>query len=203
MNAQKFTQKSIAAINEAQNMAVEYQNPQIETIHLLCALLADGEGLIPQLLQKMGIDVQTARREAEAEAERLPRVSGSGREAGKIYVSQEVDKLLTDAERKADHMKDEYVSVEHIMLTMLEHPGSLKALFSRLGIEKNAFMNALQAVRGNTRVTSDAPESTYDVLNKYGSDLVELAKKNKLDPVIGRDSEIRNVIRILSRKTKK
>ncbi len=202
MNAQKFTQKSIAAINEAQNMAVEYQNPQIETIHLLCALLADGEGLIPQLLQKMGIDVQTARREAEAEAERLPRVSGSGREAGKIYVSQEVDKLLTDAERKADHMKDEYVSVEHIMLTMLEHPASLKALFSRLGIEKNAFMNALQAVRGNTRVTSDAPESTYDVLNKYGSDLVELAKKNKLDPVIGRDSEIRNVIRILSRKTK-
>ncbi len=202
MNAQKFTQKSIAAINEAQNMAVEYQNPQIETIHLLCALLADGEGLIPQLLQKMGIDVQTARREAEAEAERLPRVSGSGREAGKIYVSQEVDKLLTDAERKADHMKDEYVSVEHIMLTMLEHPGSLKALFSRLGIEKNAFMNALQAVRGNTRVTSDAPESTYDVLSKYGSDLVELAKKNKLDPVIGRDSEIRNVIRILSRKTK-
>ena len=202
MNAQKFTQKSIAAINEAQNMAVEYQNPQIETIHLLCALLADGEGLIPQLLQKMGIDVQTARREAEAEAERLPRVSGSGREAGKIYVSQEVDKLLTDAERKADHMKDEYVSVEHIMLTMLEHPGSLKALFSRLGIDKNAFMNALQAVRGNTRVTSDAPESTYDVLNKYGSDLVELAKKNKLDPVIGRDSEIRNVIRILSRKTK-
>ena len=202
MNAQKFTQKSIAAINEAQNMAVEYQNPQIETIHLLCALLADGEGLIPQLLQKMGIDVQIARREAEAEAERLPRVSGSGREAGKIYVSQEVDKLLTDAERKADHMKDEYVSVEHIMLTMLEHPGSLKALFSRLGIEKNAFMNALQAVRGNTRVTSDAPESTYDVLNKYGSDLVELAKKNKLDPVIGRDSEIRNVIRILSRKTK-
>ena len=202
MNAQKFTQKSIAAINEAQNMAVEYQNPQIETIHLLCALLADGEGLIPQLLQKMGVDVQTARREAEAEAGRLPRVSGSGREAGKIYVSQEVDKLLTDAERKADHMKDEYVSVEHIMLTMLEHPGSLKALFSRLGIEKNAFMNALQAVRGNTRVTSDAPESTYDVLNKYGSDLVELAKKNKLDPVIGRDSEIRNVIRILSRKTK-
>ena len=202
MNAQKFTQKSIAAINEAQNMAVEYQNPQIETIHLLCALLADGEGLIPQLLQKMGVDVQTARREAEAEAERLPRVSGSGREAGKIYVSQEVDKLLTDAERKADHMKDEYVSVEHIMLTMLEHPASLKALFSRLGIEKNAFMNALQAVRGNTRVTSDAPESTYDVLNKYGSDLVELAKKNKLDPVIGRDSEIRNVIRILSRKTK-
>ena len=132
----------------------------------------------------------------------MPRVSGSGREAGKIYVSQEVDKLLTDAERKADHMKDEYVSVEHIMLTMLEHPGSLKALFSRLGIEKNAFMNALQAVRGNTRVTSDAPESTYDVLSKYGSDLVELAKKNKLDPVIGRDSEIRNVIRILSRKTK-
>ena len=119
--------------------------------------------------------MQTARREAEAEAERLPRVSGSGREAGKIYVSQEVDKLLTDAERKADHMKDEYVSVEHIMLTMLEHPGSLKALFSRLGIEKNAFMNALQAVRGNTRVSSVAPESTYDVLNKYGSDLVELA----------------------------
>ncbi|MGN1059428.1 MAG: Clp protease N-terminal domain-containing protein, partial [Clostridia bacterium] len=202
MNAQKFTQKSLTAISEAQNLAVEYSSPQIEAIHLLYALLSDGEGLIPQLLQKMGVEPQNARRETEAEINRMPKVTGGSREAGKIYVSAEVDGILTEAERKAAHMKDEYVSVEHLMLAILDKPGQLKPLLTRLGIKKNEFMNALQAVRGNTRVTSDSPEDTYDVLKKYGTDLVELAKNNKLDPVIGRDQEIRNVIRILSRKTK-
>lgn len=202
MNAQKFTQKSLTAIAEAQNLAIEYQNPQIETVHLFAALVNDNEGLIPQLLQKMGIAAETARQAAAEEIGRMAKVSGGGREAGKVYVSAEVDKTLTEAERRAEHMQDEYVSVEHIMLALLEHPGSLKDLFARLGIKKNEFMSVLQSVRGNTRVTSDSPESTYDVLKKYGSDLVELAKNNKLDPVIGRDQEIRNVIRILSRKTK-
>ena len=202
MNAQKLTQKSIAAISEAQSLATEYQNPQIETIHLLYALLSDGEGLIPQLLQKMGVMPSEAREEAKKQLERLPHMSVSSREAGKVYVSSDVDKILAEAERKAEHMKDEYVSVEHIMLGILERPGDLKEMFERLGIKKNDFMNALQTVRGNRRVTSDSPEATYDVLKKYGSDLVELAKQNKLDPVIGRDQEIRNVIRILSRKTK-
>ncbi len=202
MNTQKLTQKSIAAVSKAQNLAIEYRNPQIETVHLLCALLADGEGLIPQLMQKMGVNPHNALQEAKKNLEQLPKVSGSGREAGTIYVSADVDKILTEAERKAEHMKDEYVSVEHLMLAILERPGELKELLSQLGIKKNEFMNALQTVRGNTRVTSDSPESTYDVLKKYGSDLVELARQNKLDPVIGRDQEIRNVIRILSRKTK-
>ncbi len=202
MNMHKLTQKTMSAITEAQSVAVEHQNQQIENIHLFYALLKDGEGLIPQLLQKMGIDPQWARKETETAMERLPKVSGSGREAGKIYVSGDADKVFAEAERKAEHMRDEYVSVEHLMLAMLEKPGSLKELFAKLGIKKDAFMTALQTVRGNTRVTSDTPESTYDVLKKYGSDLVELAKQNKLDPVIGRDQEIRNVIRILSRKTK-
>ncbi len=202
MNAQKLTQKSISAISEAQSLAMEYQNPQIETIHLLYALLSDREGLIPQLLQKMGVSLETAQQEAKGQLERLPHVSVSSREAGKVYVSADVDKILAEAERKAEHMKDDYVSVEHLMLGILERPGDLKEMLSRLGIKKNDFMSALQTVRGNRRVTSDSPEATYDVLKKYGSDLVELAKQNKLDPVIGRDQEIRNVIRILSRKTK-
>ncbi len=202
MNMQKLTQKTMSAISEAQNLAIDNQNQQIENAHVLYALLSDREGLIPQLIQKMGINPQEALQETEAFINRLPKVSGSGREAGKIYVSADVDKVFSEAERKAEHMKDDYVSVEHLMLAMLEKPGSLKDLFTKLSIKKNEFMTALQAVRGNTRVTSDTPESTYDVLKKYGSDLVELAKQNKLDPVIGRDQEIRNVIRILSRKTK-
>ncbi len=202
MNMQKLTQKTMSAISEAQSLAIENQNQQIENIHIFHALLADREGLIPQLMQKMGIDPQWALQETEMLVNRIPKVSGSGREAGKIYISADVDKVFAEAERKAEHMKDDYVSVEHLMLAMLEKPGDLKELFTKLGMKKNEFMSALQTVRGNTRVTSDTPESTYDVLKKYGSDLVELAKQNKLDPVIGRDQEIRNVIRILSRKTK-
>lgn len=203
MNMQKFTQKSLEAIQNAQNLAIEYQNMQIEPEHLLCALLADKSGLFPQLLVKMNIDVEALGNDVLAVVEGLPKVSGPGREEGKIYVSQDVDKILVESEKKAQHMKDEYVSVEHIALAILDRPtAALKKIFEQYRLQKNQFMNVLATVRGNTRVTSDSPESTYDVLAKYGSDLVELAKNHKLDPVIGRDSEIRNVIRILSRKTK-
>ena len=203
MNAQKFTQKSIEAIQDAQNLALENNNMQIEEEHLLCALLTQENGLIPQLLKKMEIDDKSVLGLTQNKIELLSRVTGPGREAGKIYVSQDVDRVLVSSEKEAERMKDEYVSVEHIMLALLEQPNTaLKDIFSHFGIDKNKFLSVLSTVRGNTRVTSDTPEETYDALSKYGQDLVALAKNNKLDPVIGRDSEIRNVIRILSRKTK-
>lgn len=203
MNAQKLTQKSLEAIQSAQNIAVSSDSPQIEQEHLLAALLSQEDGLIRQLLVKMNLNADAIAQAIDNEIARLPHVSGPGRENGKIYVSPEVDKNLAEAEKKAGQMKDDYVSVEHIMLAVLDHPNNrMKKLFQGFGIEKATFLDALAAVRGNTRVTSDSPESTYDVLKKYGSDLVELARQQKLDPVIGRDGEIRNVIRILSRKTK-
>ncbi|MDD6175908.1 MAG: AAA family ATPase, partial [Firmicutes bacterium] len=203
MNAQKFTQKSLEAIQEAQNLAIEYQNMQIEEAHLIASLLRQENGLIAQLMKKMEIDPEQLEAAAMAEVEKLPRVTGSGRESGKVYVSGAVDSALVQAEQTAEKMKDEYVSVEHLFLALLEHPDdAAQKLFARFGVEKNKFLAALQSVRGNTRVTSDSPEDTYDALAKYGQDLVELARNHKLDPVIGRDSEIRNVIRILSRKTK-
>ena len=203
MNAQKFTQKSLEALQNAQNLATEYQNMQIEQQHLLYALIAQEDGLIGQMLKKMEIDPAALLSDVRAEVERLPRVSGPGREQGKIYVSQEVDRALVQAEKLADRMKDEYVSVEHVMLALLENPnGALGQLLSRFRLTKDGFLSALVSVRGNTRVTSDTPEDTYDALKKYGTDLVEQARSQKLDPVIGRDNEIRNVIRILSRKTK-
>lgn len=203
MNAQKFTQKSLEAIQEAQNLAMSNHNMQIEEEHLVCALLQQQNGLIPQLLKKMGIDSVSVQQAVEEKISRIPGVTGPGREAGKIYVSGDVDAVLIAAEKEADRMKDEYVSVEHIMLAVLNRPNqAMQDVFQRFHIEKDAFLTALSSVRGNTRVTSDSPEETYDALSKYGQDLVELAKNQKLDPVIGRDSEIRNVIRILSRKTK-
>ncbi|HOH69411.1 MAG TPA: ATP-dependent chaperone ClpB [Sedimentibacter sp.] len=203
MNAQKFTQKSLEAIQDAQNIAIQNQNMQIEQEHLLYALVDQEGGLIGQLLFKMNIDTEQFKNKLKSIIDKMPRVSGPGREPGKVYVSQDVDRTLADAENQAERMKDEYVSVEHIMLSLLNNPKmSLKSLFNQFGFDKDKFLNSLSVVRGNTRVTSDTPESTYDVLAKYGSDLVELAKNNKLDPVIGRDSEIRNVVRILSRKTK-
>lgn len=203
MNAQKFTQKSLEAIQEAQNLAIENNNMQIEEEHLVSALLQQQNGLIPQLLKKMGADPDAVERAVQEKMARIPGVTGPGREAGKIYVSTDVDAVLTAAEKEADRMKDEYVSVEHLMLAILNRPNSaMQDVFQRFHIDKNAFLTALSSVRGNTRVTSDSPEETYDALSKYGQDLVELAKNHKLDPVIGRDDEIRNVIRILSRKTK-
>ena len=203
MNAQKLTQKSLEAVQAAQALATEYQNMQIEEQHLACALLSQQNGLIAQLLRKMNVDTDAMLAQLTRLVEKLPKVSGPGRPMDKIYVSSDVDRVLNEAERQAQHMKDEYVSVEHLMLSLIENPNNdLKEIFRVFGVEKNKFMEALATVRGSARVTSDNPEETYDALKKYGSDLVEQARNHKLDPVIGRDAEIRNVIRILSRKTK-
>ena len=203
MNAQKFTQKSLEAIQAAQDLTIENQNMQMEEVHLLIALLEQDQGLIPQLLLKMELPAQDIAARARRVLGSLSKVSGPGREAGKIYISAPMDVMLTEAEKTAEHMKDEFVSVEHLFLSMLEHPdGTVRDIFKEFHIEKNAFLKVLATVRGNTRVTGDSPESTYDALKKYGADLVEQARSKKLDPIIGRDDEIRNVIRILSRKTK-
>ena len=203
MNAEKLTQKSAEAIRTAQALAQEYGNPQIEQIHLLCALLSDEAGLIPQLLSSMGLTLPSFMAAAKDLLERQPRVSSSGHEAGKVYISTDTDKALNRAEKTAGEMKDEFISVEHLFLGLLDTAGrELSKLFSDYRVTREGVLQALTAVRGNQRVTSDNPEETYDALKKYGSDLVERARQNKLDPVIGRDDEIRNVIRILSRKTK-
>ena len=203
MNMEKFTKKSLEAIREAQQVAIEHQNMQIDQQHLLYALTAQQEGLIPQLFTALNIEPQRVLSACEREIERIPKVSGPGRDPEKVYISQSVDAALNEAEKQAEHMKDEYVSVEHIVLALMEKPnGVLKRLFSELGLTRDAFLKQLQAVRGNARVTSDQPEDTYDALKKFGTDLTDLARKQKLDPVIGRDAEIRNVIRILSRKSK-
>ena len=203
MNMNQFTQKSLAAIQGAQDIAVEHGNQQIEQEHLLLALLSDEQGFIPQLLSAMGMTVPGFTAAVTAQVEKLPKVSGGGREAGQVYIAQDVDKALKAAESTAQSMKDEYISVEHIFLGLLDSANrSLKELFRTYNVTKEKVMQALASVRGNQRVTSDNPEETYDALKKYGTDLVERARQNKLDPVIGRDDEIRNVIRILSRKTK-
>ena len=203
MNMEKFTRKSLEAIRDAQQVAIEHQNMQIDQQHLLYALTAQQEGLIPQLFTALNIEPQRVLSACEREIERIPKVSGPGRDPEKVYISQSVDAALNEAEKQAEHMKDEYVSVEHIVLALMEKPnGVLKRLFSELGLTRDGFLKQLQAVRGNARVTSDQPEDTYDALKKFGTDLTDLARKQKLDPVIGRDAEIRNVIRILSRKSK-
>lgn len=203
MNAQKFTQKSIEAIQSAQDIAIEYQNNAIEPEHLLYSLLNQENGLIPQLMTKMNIENQSISNSVLSVISQMPKVSGSGRQSGSVYISNEADRIMVNAEQQAKNMKDEYVSVEHIFLAIIENPTSkLKEIFKVFSIDKNKFLKVLMDVRGNTKVTNQNPEETYDVLAKYGQELVELARNNKLDPVIGRDSEIRNVIRILSRKTK-
>ena len=202
MDAQKFTQKSLEAIQEAQNIAIENQNAQIEEEHLMLALVNQEDSLIKELLKKMNIS-QEFEDELNNKIANLPKMTGGSRQANSIYVSQEVDAVLANSEKIAKKMKDEYISVEHIMIAIMDNANSyLKNLFKKYGLNKNEFLKVLSSVRGNTRVTSDNPESTYDVLRKYGQDLVELARNQKLDPVIGRDSEIRDVIMILSRKTK-
>ena len=203
MNANKYTQKSLEALQAAQSAAVEYGNQTVQQSHLLLALLQAENGLIPQLLSHMGFTVPAFVSAVQAEVARLPRVSGSGREMGKLYVSQELDQAMNAAETIAASMKDEYVSVEHLLLALAEHPdNALRELFRTFSVTKEGILQALAAVRGSQRVTSDNPEETYDALKKYGSDLVDRARQNQLDPVIGRDDEIRNVIRILSRKSK-
>ena len=203
MNAEKLTQKSAEAIRAAQTIAQEYGNPQIEQAHLLWALLQDAEGLIPQLLAGMGITVPSFQAAVKDLVERQPRVSSSGHEPGRIYISADTEKALNRAEKIAGEMKDEYTSVEHLFLGLLDTAGrDLGRVFTDYQITKEKALQALTSVRGNQRVTSDNPEETYGALKKYGTDLVERARQNKLDPVIGRDDEIRNVIRILSRKSK-
>ncbi len=203
MNMQKLTQKSLEAIQAAQNLAIERSHVNVDCQHLLEALLIQENGLIPALLQRMGVDTASLRKAVDVSLDKIPGVTGPGREEGKIYVSSQLDRALTASERTAESMNDEYISVEHLFLGLLEHGNAeVKDIFRNYSIDKNSFLQALATARGNTRVTSDTPEDTYDSLKKYGQNLVELARQQKLDPVIGRDSEIRNVIRILSRKTK-
>ncbi len=203
MDMNQFTQKAREALQAAQRIAVEYSNNTVEQEHLLAALAQQQDGLIPQLLTTMGADPNAFAQAAMQKVEELPRVTGSGREPDKIYIGTDLDRALNAAEAQAKQMKDEYISVEHVFLGVLQRPGKAAAeLFKMFGITTEKFMQQLSAVRGNQRVTSDNPEDTYNALKKYGQDLVEMAKANKLDPVIGRDTEIRNVIRILSRKRK-
>ena len=203
MNAQKYTQKSLGAVQAAQALTIENQNQQIEQVHLLAALLRQDGGLVPQLLRKMGVTVESLDAAVQQQLERLPRVTGSGREADKYYVARAVDACFTRAEAMAAEMHDDYVSVEHLLLSLIETAdATLKKLFADYRITKEGCLQALQSVRGNQRVTTDSPEDTYEALEKYGTDLVARARAQKMDPVIGRDEEIRNVIRILSRKTK-
>ena len=199
MNISKFTQKSVEAVQNCEKLAYEYGNQQIDQEHLLVSLLKLDDSLILKLITKMGISGEQFADEAEAALKKLPKVSGGGQ----VYLTQDLNKVLIDAEDEAKAMGDEYVSVEHLFLCLLKQPNkAMKELFRTYGIDRNKFLQALSTVRGNQRVTSDNPEATYDTLNKYGSDLVEKARDQKMDPVIGRDAEIRNVIRILSRKTK-
>ena len=203
MNTNQYTQKTLEALQAAQQLAVEYQHNALEPEHLLHALASQEQGLIPQLLQKLNVDPGSFAAAVAEKLSALPRVSGSGRDPDKVYISQATDKVLSSAAREAKAMKDEYVSVEHVFLGLLDEPTqNTTELFRAFNIQKDAFLQQLTAVRGNQRVTTDNPEDTYNALQKYGQDLVDLARKQKLDPVIGRDQEIRNVIRILSRKTK-
>ena len=203
MDIRKFTQRSVEAIQGAQSIAIEHNNQQVDEEHLLLALLTQEDSLIASLIKRMGKDDEAFTEAVRAAVERRPQITGGGREADRVYITQELDRALNAAEKQAQHMKDEYVSVEHIFLGLMEAPNdAIKALFKQFAIERNEFLKVLNDVRGGARVTSDSPESTYDALGKYAQDLVELARKQKLDPVIGRDDEVRNVIRILSRKTK-
>ena len=203
MNMNQFTQKTIEALQNAQRLAVEYSNQAVEQEHLLAALAQQQDGLIPQLLQAMGVDANAFANAAIEKVAALPRVTGSGRDPEKVYISGDLDRALNAAEAQARQMKDEYISVEHVFLGIVQRPGRAAGeLFKQFGITAEKFMQQLSTVRGNQRVTSDNPEETYNALKKYGTDLVEAARQNKLDPVIGRDVEIRNVIRILSRKRK-
>ncbi len=203
MNMNQFTQKSLEAVQNARDIATQYGSQQIEQPHLLLALVDQEGGFIPQLLTRVGLTVESFQAAARHEVELLPKVSGPGREADRIYIAPGVDKAMNQALAIAGGMKDEFVSVEHLFLALLDTAeGSVKELFRTYHVDREQVMQALAALRGNQRVTSDNPEETYEALKKYGSDLVERAKQNKLDPVIGRDDEIRNVIRILSRKSK-
>ena len=203
MNMQKFTEKSVQAVQDAQNIAARQSNQAIGQEHLMSALCLDDNGLIPQLLTHTSVDMDAFRSALDRAVDKIPKVTVGGHAQGQILISSELDRALAEAEAQAKQMKDEYVSVEHIFLGIMDCANSeISEILRTFGINKTGFLAALKQVRGSAKVTSQNPEETYDVLKKYGQELVGLARQNKLDPVIGRDSEIRNVIRILSRKTK-
>ena len=203
MNTQRFTQKVSAALGDAQSIAAREGNQQLEEVHLLAALLSDPDGLAVGIFSRMNVNTAAVKRDLDAAIARLPKVGGRATEVGKVYVSAALEAALTAAEQKADEMKDEYLSVEHLLIGLVEKADrTLAPILKQYGITPDALLTAVKAVRGNSRATGDNPEATYDALKKYGQDLVEAARAQKLDPVIGRDDEIRNVIRILSRKTK-
>lgn len=204
MNMNKLTQKSQEAIYDAQSIAISNGHQEVDVEHLISALLKQEQGLIPKLMQKMNVPLENLKNAVEQELRKRPRISGAGQESGKIYISQRLSNLLVKAEAAADKLKDDYVSVEHLFLAILEESGNTAAgaILNAFGVTGDNFLKTLSDVRGSQRVTSDNPEDTYDALGKYGQDLVKAARENKLDPVIGRDEEIRRVIRILSRKTK-
>ena len=198
MNVQKFTQKSIEAINLSEKNASEYGNQEVDCEHLLLSLLQIDDSLIAKLLEKMGTDVNSFEKAVITQIEKMPKIQG-----GQMYISQSLNNVLLNGEDEAKAMGDDYVSVEHLFLSLMKKGNkNIKELFRTYDINKNEFLEALAKVRGNQRVTSDNPEATYDSLEKYGTDLTKRAREQKLDPVIGRDAEIRNVIMILSRKTK-
>jgi ATP-dependent Clp protease ATP-binding subunit ClpB len=204
MNMNKLTQKSQEAVYDAQNIAIRFGQQEVDGEHLALALLSQENGLIPKLIQRMNLPVENLKNAIEMELRKRPRISGAGQEAGKIYVSQRLSQLLIKAEDEAKELKDDYVSVEHLFLALLDEGNATPSgkIFETFTLTRDKFLKTLSEVRGNQRVTSENPEDTYDVLEKYGRDLVKSARDNKLDPVIGRDDEIRRVIRILSRKTK-
>src|SRR4051795_8617670 len=202
MDINRFTEKAQEAIRSAQSKAVRYGHQQIDVEHLLAALLEQENGLAPSILAKAGINVETLSRRLEAELNRLPKVSGPSGGPDQVYISPRLNRLLTKAEDEAKTLKDEYVSVEHLLLAALDDNGSTGKLFKDFGLTRERLMQALREVRGNQRVTSQNPEATYEALERYGRDLTKLAEQGKLDPVIGRDEEIRRVIQVLSRRTK-
>src|SRR6202166_4696986 len=204
MDINRMTQKSQEALQSAQGLALRNGHQEVDSDHLLLALLEQPEGLVPRLLARMDVPVETLRTEIEREVARRPSVSGPGAEAGKIYLTQRLQQAFLRAEDEAKRLRDEYVSVEHLLLALIEEGQASPAgrALARHGVTRDSFLAALTAVRGNQRVTSASPEGAYEALSKYGIELVGEARRNKLDPVIGRDAEIRRVIRILSRKTK-
>ena len=202
MNLNKLTQRSLEALQSAQSLAIQHNHQQVDQEHLLLALLTQENSLLMQLLRRMGRDEGVVA-SLEHALQKIPGVTGTGREADKVYITPQLDKALVAAEKQAEHMKDDYISVEHLFLGLMEAPNeALKGLFKAHDIRKDDFLKVLNQVRGGARVTTDTPEDTYDALGKYAQDLVALAEQQKLDPVIGRDDEVRNVIRILSRKSK-
>ena len=204
MDVEKLTVKVQQSLNEAQSLAVKNNHQQVDTIHLFAALIAQDDGLIPNIFSKMGVDITKLNYDIKNELGRMPKVTGSGADSGSVYATRRLDEVFVKAEAEAKKFKDSFISVEHVMLGLMDvKTKEIADILKKFNITKDAFLSVLSTVRGSQRVDNVDPEGTYDALVKYGSNLVEQAKKHKLDPVIGRDEEIRRVIRILSRRTKK